>query len=82
MGQLIVTSVDSGHFDTVVALTDQKRIKRAMRIIQRCRQLSAEQAYRVLRNRSRRQGISTASLANEIVTSSLQRKLLRRCPMG
>ncbi len=61
---------------------DRKLVERATGILQRRRRLSEEQAYRLLRHNSRRRRIPMANLAKEIVEASLQRRLLRNCPMG
>ncbi len=63
-------------------LLDRKLVERAKGILQRRRRLSEEQAYRLMRNNSRRRRVPMANLAKEIIESSLQRQLLRNCPMG
>jgi hypothetical protein len=63
-------------------LLERKLVERAKGILQRRGRLSEEQAYRVMRNNSRRRGVPMANLAKEIIQASLQRRLLRNCPMG
>lgn len=63
-------------------LLDRKLVERAKGILQRRRRLSEEQAYRLMRNHSRRRRVPIANLAKEIIEASLQRRLLRNCPMG
>jgi GAF domain-containing protein len=63
-------------------LLDRKLVERASRILQRRRRLSEERAYRLMRDISRRRRISVPNLAKEIVEITLQRQLLRNCPMG
>ncbi len=63
-------------------LLERKLVERATAILQRRRRLSEEQAYRLMRNNSRRRRVPMAKLAKEIIEASLQRRLLRNCPMG
>ena len=63
-------------------LLDRKLVERARGILQRRRRLSAEQAYRLMRNSSRRRRVPMANLAKQIVEASLRRQLLRNCPRG
>jgi hypothetical protein len=63
-------------------LLDRKLIERAKGILQRRRRLSEEQAYRLMRNNSRRRRIRMANIAKEIIEASVRRQLLRNCPRG
>jgi hypothetical protein len=63
-------------------LLDRKLVERAKGILQRRRGVSADEAYELIRNKSRLRRVPMANLANEIVEASLQRRLLRNCPMG
>jgi GAF domain-containing protein len=63
-------------------LLDRKLVERARGILQRRRRLSGEQAYRLMRNSSRRRRVPMANLAKQIVEASLRRQLLRNCPRG